>query len=139
MPTSCFKPPAFALAMNMPGPNSDSYAAATLFICMFTTVVCGGFTYQILIYFGMQKNVDAVEDTNNEEDDSFGIDGLIVVESPLARRVGESIQTSSRTWWRTLDDNYMKELFGGAQITRLSHGGNYELSNQDDVDMEDMN
>merc|ERR1712176_868628 len=31
---------AFALAMNMPGPNREVYATATLFICIFTTVVC---------------------------------------------------------------------------------------------------
>ncbi|EED91663.1 sodium/hydrogen exchanger, Na+/H+ exchanger, antiporter, partial [Thalassiosira pseudonana CCMP1335] len=39
---------AFALSMNMPGPNADTYAAGTLFICMFTTIVCGGFTEKIL-------------------------------------------------------------------------------------------
>jgi solute carrier family 9 (sodium/hydrogen exchanger), member 8 len=32
---------AFALAENMPGPNKDVYATATLSICIFTTVVCG--------------------------------------------------------------------------------------------------
>ena len=39
---------AFALAENMPGPNKQSYVANTLFICIFTTVVCGGVTEKIL-------------------------------------------------------------------------------------------
>ncbi|GMH89682.1 hypothetical protein TL16_g11533, partial [Triparma laevis f. inornata] len=39
---------AFALAENMPGPNKQSYVANTLCICIFTTVVCGGFTEKLL-------------------------------------------------------------------------------------------
>lgn len=45
---------AFALAVNMPGPNREGYATATLFICLFTTIVCGGLTNPVLNYFGMK-------------------------------------------------------------------------------------
>lgn len=128
---------AFALSMSMPGPNSDSYATATLFICMFTTIVCGGLTERILARFGMKQGIE----NDDEEDDSFDINDLLVVESPLARRVSESIQSSGRTWWQNLDDNYMRELFGGTQRSHSagssSRAGNYELSNQsDDIDGE---
>jgi len=102
---------AFALSMNMPGPNSDSYATATLFICMFTTIVCGGFTEPMLSHFGMKSGAE-----NDDNDGTFlGIDDLLVVESSFARRVSESIHEKYSRFWRNLDENYMKELFGGAQ------------------------
>ena len=125
---------AFALSMNMPGPNSDSYASATLFICMFTTIVCGGFTERILTRFGMKKGISH----NDDEVGFLGIDDLIVVDSPLARRVSESIHDKYTRFWRNLDDNYMKELFGGAQLSQplgsCHSPGSYELSEQNDSD-----
>mmetsp|Transcript_58111 Transcript_58111/g.123246 ORF Transcript_58111/g.123246 Transcript_58111/m.123246 type:complete len:566 (-) Transcript_58111:5-1702(-) len=125
---------AFALSMNMPGPNSDSYAAATLFICMFTTVVCGGCTEKILTRFGMKRGFNGSED---EEDGFLGIsDELLLVESPLARRVFDSVHDKCREFWENLDENYMKRLFGGAQrlqsVGPSGRRGNYELSNQNE-------
>lgn len=122
---------AFALSMNMPGPNSDSYAATTLFICMFTTVVCGGCTENILTRFGMKKGVG----NDDDKDGGFlGIDEeLLVIESPLARRVIESIHDKYREFWANLDENYMKRLFGGASRSSV-RVRNYELSNQNEDD-----
>ena len=39
----------------MPGPNRDTYVTATLSICFFTTVVCGGCTDSILSRYGMKN------------------------------------------------------------------------------------
>ncbi|KAL7544368.1 hypothetical protein ACHAWF_010570 [Thalassiosira exigua] len=124
---------AFALSMNMPGPNSESYATTTLFICMFKTIVCGGFTERILTQFGMKRGAN---DNDNEEGGFLGGDGLIVVESPLVRRMGESISDKSKEIWNDFDNNYMKELFGGAQRSPAGgssrRAGSYELGAQDE-------
>ncbi len=45
---------AFSLAQNMPQRNHDLYAATTLAIVMFTTVVCGGLTEPLLTVTGMK-------------------------------------------------------------------------------------
>ena len=120
---------AFALSMNMPGPNSDSYASATLFICMFTTIVCGGFTENILTRFGMKQGLDNDDDAH---DDFTGVENLISTESPLARRLSADLQERYRSFWHDFDDNYMKELFGGDRVPDRQ-AGDYELSEQNDL------
>jgi sodium/hydrogen exchanger 8 len=118
----------FALSMNMPGPNSDSYATATLFICMFTTIVCGGFTERILTRFGMKQGLDTID----EESDTFvGVENLIVAESQFARRLSEDLQERYRSFWHNFDDIYMKELFGGDRAG--SSDSQYQLSPQNDL------
>ena len=125
---------AFALSMNMPGPNSDTYSAATLFICMFTTIVCGGYTEKILTRFGMRRG----DESSDDGESILGIDDVLVVDSPLARRVSESIHNKYKEFWWDLDERYMKELFGGAQhsqpVGSPRRSGNYELSQQNDYD-----
>mmetsp|Transcript_22159 Transcript_22159/g.36230 ORF Transcript_22159/g.36230 Transcript_22159/m.36230 type:complete len:553 (-) Transcript_22159:22-1680(-) len=119
---------AFALSMNMPGPNSDSYASATLFICMFTTIVCGGFTEKILTRFGMKQGL---ENDNGEHYDFTSVENLISTESPLARQLSANLQEKYRSFWHDFDDNYMKELFGGDRVP--DRQGDYELSQQNDL------
>ena len=58
---------AFALSEKMPGPNKDVYATATLSICIFTTIVCGGLTDKILALTDIKSINDADVDTDNEE------------------------------------------------------------------------
>lgn len=120
---------AFALSMNMPGPNSDSYASATLFICMFTTIVCGGFTESILTRFGMKQGL---EEDDDDHDDFKSVENLISTESPLARRISADLQERYRSFWQNFDDNYMKELFGGDRVPDRQ-AGDYELSQQNDL------
>ena len=62
---------AFALSENMPGPNKDLFATATLSICIFTTIVCGGLTDKILTLTDMKSIDDANVDTDNKESDSL--------------------------------------------------------------------
>ena len=59
---------AFALAANMPGNHNDVYATATLFICIFTTVVCGGVTEKILTAFGMKNSRGSGHDDEDHSD-----------------------------------------------------------------------
>lgn len=130
---------AFALSMNLPGPNSDTYASVTLFICVFTTIICGSLTEKILTYFGMRRGVDAYN-ASDHQDYSLGIEDIMTVDLPLARQVSESIHDGYKEFWRNLDENYMQELFGGASRPLGSsshhHSSGYELSEQnaDDED-----
>lgn len=120
---------AFALSMNMPGPNSDSYASATLFICLFTTIVCGGCTESMLTRFGMKQGLDG---DNGDQYDFTGVENLISTESPLARQLSANLQEKYRSFWHDFDENYMKELFGGDRAPDRQ-AGDYELSQQNDL------
>ena len=62
---------AFALSENMPGPNKDVHATATLSICIFTTIVCGGLTVKILTLTDMKSIDDADVNSDNEESESL--------------------------------------------------------------------
>jgi sodium/hydrogen exchanger 8 len=127
---------AFALSMNLPGPNSDTFAGVTLFICLFTTVVCGSLTEKILTHFGMRHGINNVDRDAYHYDYSLGIEDIVTVDLPLARQVSESIHSRYTDFWRNLDENYMQELFGGAARIHGSsninrHAVQYELSEQD--------
>lgn len=120
---------AFALAENMPGPNRETYATATLTICIFTTVVCGGFTEQILSKMGMKQGQVDYDDGGDDAD--YG--GLISA-SPIARRVSSSVYDGAKGIWKHFDDTYLKELFGGSRQVQSADEddqdgelGHYEL------------
>lgn len=110
---------AFALAVNMPGSHADIYATSTLFICIFTTVVCGGCTEMILTHFGMKQTSDSM---------SSDRDG--VPSSP--RRHRHELKGLKRVW-KTFDDEVLKDYFGGSttvtSATANQHLGNFELGN----------
>lgn len=154
---------AFALAMNMPGKHRDDYATTTLFICIFTTVVCGGSTDRVLTRFGMKmgNNNDDVSDgvaISGLKDESSSIASLRVSSSPRSddlglrpdyaltrRRTGRHhhVYKGAKQLWKQFDDEILKVYFGGSnQITSASalhgmdddHLGNYELGNREEVD-----
>jgi len=112
---------AFALAVNMPGTHADIYATATLFICIFTTVVCGGVTEKILTHFGMKQGATASR--RNIHDSAHAANGTY---SP--RRHKHELRGFKRVW-KTFDDEVLKHWFGGStQVTAAEqHLGNYEL------------
>jgi solute carrier family 9 (sodium/hydrogen exchanger), member 8 len=109
---------AFALAANMPGKHNDIYATATLFICIFTTVVCGGVTEKILTAFGMKN----AQTSGHDSDDSEGG----VAYSP--RR--PVLYRGFKRVWKTFDDEVLKMYFGGSMhgtAVADQHRGNFEL------------
>lgn len=115
---------AFALAANMPGNHNDIYATATLFICIFTTVVCGGVTEKILTAFGMKNNSNG--NGHDCDDSSDGMNG--VTYSP--RRQRHVTFRGFKRVWKTFDDEVLKNYFGGSTATTTAadqHRGNYEL------------
>ena len=143
---------AFALAMNMPGPNREAYATATLSICIFTTIVCGGLTDHMLTQFGMKQ----ARPTTGDDDDgmqmrrvTFTPQALIAARtSPkragLARRASQKVYKGVKRLWKQVDEDILKEYFGGSSripsLTSRDERGDYELSNlvdNDDNDSDD--
>jgi solute carrier family 9 (sodium/hydrogen exchanger), member 8 len=136
---------AFALAMNMPGAHRDSYATTTLFICIFTTVVCGGLTDRVLTEFGMKQ--DGNETFRREEEESLAEsapgNGLRPDFALSSHRGSSRVYKGAKRLLKQFDDDFLKVYFGGSTpVTSASNGlagdnryrGNYELGNLDEVD-----
>merc|ERR1712008_587547 len=134
---------AFALAENMPGPNKDTYASATLFICMFTTIICGGFTEKVLSATQMKQNErDIVVDGSGDVDEDDNVYDQLIRNSPV-HRVTTSVQRGIKGVWRNFDNAYLKPFFGGSVLTARGLGssdslGEYELGQQDGDSDEDI-
>ena len=138
---------AFALAVNMPGDHSDLYAATTLSICIFTTVVCGGTTEKILNHMGMKQGGSGGRERCDDSLDG----GDRVTYSP--RRARPVMYRGFKRVWKTFDDEVLKKYFGGStgvtsgQDIADQHRGNYELgsysyettpqANHHDIDIDD--
>lgn len=131
---------AFALAMNMPGPNREVYATVTLSICIFTTVVCGGLTDRMLSEFGMKQQPIDVDDDDGTPMRRVTFSPQAITSAVIQRRPGVASQTSQRVYkgakkmWRQIDEDVLKPYFGGSTQVRAAgvtrdHLGNYELSN----------
>ena len=140
---------AFALAMNMPGPNREVYATATLFICIFTTIFCGSLTDQMLTRFGMKQprptNIDDDDDGMQMRRVTFTPQALNTVRtspkrSGLAREASQKVYKGVKRLWKQLDEEILKEYFGGSTGIRTLTGnddrGDYELSHLVDNDEE---
>lgn len=125
---------AFALSENMPGPNRDTYTTATLTICMFTTIACGGFTEKMLKIYGMKQGGNNYGEVGDDEE------YLSIVDSPTARRMSTHVYKGFKGAWKELDNQYLKKLFGGAASQRVQRAddqaeygdehGDYELGKQ---------
>ena len=137
---------AFALSMNMPGPNKEIYATATLSICIFTTVVCGGFTDSMLSAFGMKDEMrpGTLGDGGDDEGNQLTLNRVAFSPSTgrrprfqAARNAGRNAVHGIKKLWSQFDDDVLKVYFGGEQSGRYNrrHGrngeddrGNYELT-----------
>lgn len=134
---------AFALAVNMPGANREVYATTTLFICIFTTVVCGSLTDRMLTSFGMKQPPEDSADGGLYTTTSTN------VPSPSAstvehKRPGLATQTSQRVYkgakkvFFRLNQEILQPYFGGpGHHAPRDQLGNYELSVMtDDYDVD---
>ena len=125
---------AFALSENMPGPNRDTYTTATLTICMFTTIVCGGFTEKMLKLYGMKQGGNNYGEIGDDEEYSS------IIDSPTARRMSVHVYKGFKGAWKELDNQYLKRWFGGVASQRVQRAddpaeygdehGDYELGKQ---------
>jgi len=132
---------AFALSENMPGPNKETYATATLAICMFTTVVCGGLTDRILTISGM-KGINIDDSSPNDENDD---ETEMLTRSDNKKQMSKIFYDGVKGIWRDLDDHYLKDLFGGLTQVRSGAGnlnvdghGHYEMTTMNELDEDDM-
>ena len=99
------------------------YASATLSICIFTTLVCGGCTEKILSFTGLKKQ-DYVDDADHEQLLSGDEDNEhhypdIIKNSPIMHHVSTTVQEGVKGMWRNLDDDYLQKWFGGAHTASL--------------------
>merc|ERR1712157_271096 len=121
--------------MNMPGPNREVYATATLFICIFTTVVCGGLTECMLTRFDMK-----VPDESAGEGD-MQLNRLSFRPSrkgrsrdyPIMRRTRQRVYHGTKRLLEQIDNDLLIPYFGGPDTARASLG-KYELSRMYDDD-----
>lgn len=145
---------AFALASGMPGPNREVYATATLFICIFTTVVCGGLTDTVLTHFEMKQTAT----TDDDGDDDGSHDGIStnrltyspdstnnsVHRIPLVHRTSIKVYNGAKKMWKQFENDVLRPNFGGrSHIESVAHPfrnggadyrGNYELGFRDTSD-----
>lgn len=142
---------AFALALNMPGPNAETYTTATLIICGITTVICGGGTEKMLGLFGM-KETDSSMSQIAAEDGETNIDGSDEDEEQFGLFSSNNREFSNaydglKGLWSKFDYIYLRPHFGGsatapALLTSSSDKndslGHYELGTiQDQEDEEE--
>lgn len=127
----------------MPGPHKDTYATATLSICIFTTVICGGMTKHVLDVSGMKQT----DDDENEEVDGENLTPLSASSSSLrlAYRAKQHVYHGAKAKWREFDNNYLRVYFGGATSSERHSGlsslsrGDYELTTRQVHEGEDDN
>mmetsp|Transcript_11561 Transcript_11561/g.27818 ORF Transcript_11561/g.27818 Transcript_11561/m.27818 type:complete len:557 (+) Transcript_11561:150-1820(+) len=108
---------AFALAENMPGNHKEVYSTATLSICIFTTVICGGFTEKMLTMFGM-KDDQAHSLALSPSSDRVLTRITYEPQSPARReslvdRHRRRVYHGIKGIFERLDDNFFKVHFGG--------------------------
>lgn len=108
---------AFALAENMPGNHKEVYSTATLSICIFTTVICGGFTEKMLTAFGM-KEEQPPSLSLSATSDRVLTRLTYKPQSPARReslvdRHRRRLHQGIKGIWARLDDNFLKVHFGG--------------------------
>jgi sodium/hydrogen exchanger 8 len=131
---------AYALAVNMPGENKETYVTGTLTICIITTIVCGGFTEKVLVAMGMKES-----DANDNDDDIVREDdsARIHEDESYSQSGNEAgyIRNSVKGFILRFDQMYLREWFGGEISMRRSPSktpldrsfGDYELGNLDDM------
>jgi sodium/hydrogen exchanger 8 len=136
-------------------PNRDVYATATLSICIFTTIVCGGLTEGMLTLFGMKEHSADDNGANDEDhDDGLGTMNRLSfsppssnpprrhADYPIARQASRRVYKGAKRLWKQFDDEVLKPYLGGSTSVRSATDGfnggdnlgNYELGMTNGVD-----
>ena len=112
---------AFALSQNMPGANRDLYITTTLSVVIFTTIFCGGLTEPLLTRTQMKKGDFDDDEEQHVGDDEYGLtseedsDEEIEKDGRLVRRDSKTF----RSFWKSMDDKYLKPVFSRYAKPRL--------------------
>lgn len=119
----------------MPGPHKDTYATATLSICIFTTVICGGMTKQILDVSGMQQTEGSDDDIVVAADDEILTPLSFSASSfPMAQQARHHVYHGIKARWQDFDNLVLRVYFGGGTSIERNSGidalnrGDYELT-----------
>lgn len=133
---------AFALAENMPGNHKEVYQTATLSICIFTTVVCGGFTEKMLTIFGMKDNQGSSLALSPSNGDRVLRQISYQPQTPerresLVDRHRRQLHRGIKGIWQRLDDNFFKVHFGGESDKPRTSEPEYELGSIEHDSSED--
>lgn len=117
---------AFALAMSLnevtESPNKNFIVTTTLFIVIFTTLVCGGLTEPLLRKMGMQRTSNRHRAPSGPDSLSQSMLGPSYMLTAGGGRNASQPQTvrggkksgGMHGWWRGFDQKFMKPIFGGA-------------------------
>ena len=122
----------------MPGPHKDTYATTTLSICIFTTVICGGMTKQILDVSGMKRTESPDDDIINAADDDDDDDDLIPLSSaamsfPMAQQARQHVYHGLKAKWQNFDNKVLKVYFGG--LTSIERDSGFDAMNRGDYEL----
>lgn len=140
---------AFALSENMPGPNKDVYATATLTICVVTTVFCGGFTERMLVIFEMRE-LPTPQLHTDADDDNLNLDSL-TYKPPVPRpnetqllKQRKRLTDGIKGFWYRFDNRFLQPHFGGENtITRnreeLESAHNFNHNTDREYELGNMN
>lgn len=128
----------------MPGKHREIYATTTLFICIFTTVVCGGLTDRMLTRFGMKQMNDSEHGGPECQQTTSSPTSRNRPNYSLPHRTSHRVYKGAKRLWKQIDRQYLKHYFGGSTAVASAvnqgdnHLGQYELScQQSDSDDED--
>lgn len=114
---------AFALALTMSTPHRAYIVTTTLAIVFLTTFACGGFTATLMTRLGMNRSVPE------------GQFQRLVSPRPSVPMTPNGLHTL----WKDFDDNFLKEMFGGAHHGRdRDVPANIELFEDDSSALSDI-
>jgi sodium/hydrogen exchanger 8 len=132
---------AFALSENMPGEHKEIYSTTTLSICIFTTVVCGGFTERMLTVFGMKEDPPPIVSAGSNDGEIIMNRLTFKPPSPQRRETNldihrKIIYKGIKGAWSRFDDQVLKHYFGGDSESSVKrHNVEYEMASvRDDSD-----
>ncbi|CAJ1942102.1 unnamed protein product [Cylindrotheca closterium] len=134
---------AFALAENMPGNHKEVYSTATLSICIFTIVVCGGFTERMLTMFGMKEDQTPSLGMSPSSGDRVLTRITYEPHTPSRReslvdRHRRRLHHGIKGIWQRVDENFLMVHFGGdADRPRSSPEPEYEMGSIQNDSSED--
>jgi len=132
---------AFALSENMPGKNKETYISATLTICIFTTVVCGGFTNRMLDQMGMKQthSIDSPTAANAGRMDSDGyMYNQLIESSEHLQELDTRVRSGAKDAWKNFDNAYLKPTFGGSNPNSHARASRHYNDDDDDDDLDSL-
>ena len=113
---------AFALSLEFPGPNSGTYASATLTIVFFTTFINGGLTNTALEMTGLKKG--AFKGSQGDMMSGSGHSNLIGGHK-YVQDMKQNVNNSFTRFWTNIDNRFLIPYFGGSVYDEIKNGNDH--------------